>query len=111
MFDRLIFLKNILWMFFEGFGENSRVLEWVARRCNGEDIVDTSPIGFIPKNDTINIDGLGELDMKQLFSIPKEYWLEECRSVRQYYDEQLGEDVPQAVWDELNALEKRLQAA
>ena len=49
--------------------------------------------------------------MKQLFSIPKEYWLEECQSVREYYDEQLGEDLPQAVMDELNALEKRLQAA
>ncbi|XP_067052050.1 phosphoenolpyruvate carboxykinase, cytosolic [GTP]-like [Acropora muricata] len=94
-----------------GFGENSRVLEWVTRRCNGEDIVDSSPIGFIPKSGTINTEGLGELDMEQLFSIPKDYWLEECKSVRQYYDEQLGEDLPQAIRDELDALETRLQAA
>ena len=48
--------------------------------------------------------------MEELFSIPKDYWLEECQSVRQYYDEQLGEDLPQAILDELNALESRLSA-
>ncbi|XP_020610165.1 phosphoenolpyruvate carboxykinase, cytosolic [GTP]-like [Orbicella faveolata] len=93
-----------------GFGENSRVLEWVLRRCSGEDIADPSPIGFIPKSDTINTQGLEELDMEKLFSIPKDYWMEECQSLRKYYDEQLGEDLPQAVRDELNALEGRLQA-
>ncbi|KAJ7381504.1 Protein kinase C-like 1 [Desmophyllum pertusum] len=93
-----------------GFGENSRALEWVVRRCDGEDIADPSPIGFIPKNGTINTEGLGNLDMEKLFSIPKDYWLEECQSLRAYYDEQLGDDLPQAVQDELNALEQRLQA-
>lgn len=72
--------------------------------------MDSSPIGFIPKSGTINTEGLGQLDMEQLFSIPKDYWLEECKSVHQYYDEQLGEDLPQAIRDELNALETRLQA-
>ena len=80
----------------------------MARRCDGEDIVDTSPIGFIPKNDTINTEGLGTLNMQELFSIPKDYWLDECQSLRQYYDEQLGEDLPQAVRDELDALVSRL---
>lgn len=95
--------------FFQGFGENSRVLEWVLRRCDGEDIAEPSPIGFIPKNDSINAEGLGELNMKELFSIPKNYWLEECRSLRQFYEEQLGDDLPNAVRDELNALEERLK--
>ncbi|XP_027048159.1 phosphoenolpyruvate carboxykinase, cytosolic [GTP]-like [Pocillopora damicornis] len=98
--------NKFLW---PGFGENSRVLEWVLRRCDGEDIAEPSPIGFIPKNDSINAEGLGELNMKELFSIPKNYWLEECRSLRQYYEEQLGDDLPNAVGDELNALEERLK--
>ncbi|PFX19618.1 phosphoenolpyruvate carboxykinase, cytosolic [GTP]-like [Stylophora pistillata] len=98
--------NKFLW---PGFGENSRVLEWVLRRCDGEDIAEPSPIGFIPKNDSINAEGLGELNMKELFSIPKDYWLEECRSLRQYYEEQLGDDLPNAVRDELNALEERLK--
>ena len=82
----------------------------MLRRCSGEDIADPSPIGFIPKNGTINVQGLKELDMEKLFSIPKDYWMEECQSLRKYYDEQLGEDLPQAVRDELHALEGRLQA-
>ena len=73
--------------------------------------MDASPIGFIPKDDTINTEGLGTLDMKELFSIPKDYWLKECQSLRQYYEEQLGEDLPQAVRDELHALESRIKAA
>lgn len=74
-------------------------------------MANVSPIGYIPKPDTINIDGLGEIDMEKLFEIPKDYWLEECEYLRTYYEEQLGEDLPQAVQDELNALEERLKAA
>ena len=94
-----------------GFGENSRVLEWIFRRCNNEDLAEVSPIGFVPKNDTLNLDGLGDINMKELFSVPKEYWLEECKSLRTYYEEQLGDDLPEEIRNELNALEQRLQAA
>lgn len=74
-------------------------------------MANVSPIGYIPKPDTINIDGLGKIDMEKLCEIPKDYWLEECEYLRTYYEEQLGEDLPQAVQDELNALEERLKAA
>lgn len=49
--------------------------------------------------------------MEKLFDIPKDYWLEECQYLRKYYEDQLGADLPQAVRDELNALEERLKAA
>ncbi|KAK3752023.1 hypothetical protein QZH41_009343 [Actinostola sp. cb2023] len=98
---------NFLW---PGFGENSRVLEWVFRRAEGEDVADVTPIGYIPKKGELNISGLGEIDMDQLFSIPKDYWLAEIGNLRTYYEEQVGEDLPQAILDELNALEKRLKA-
>ena len=81
------------------------------KRCNNEDVADVSPIGYVPKPGTINTEGLGELDMEKLFDVPKDYWLEECGNLRTYYDEQLGEDLPNAVLDELNALEERLKAA
>jgi phosphoenolpyruvate carboxykinase (GTP) len=41
-----------------GFGENSRVLEWVFRRCNGESEVLETPIGFVPAPGELNVDGL-----------------------------------------------------
>lgn len=81
------------------------------KRCDNEDVADVSPIGYIPKPDAINIEGLGDIPMKKLFDIPKDYWLEECERLRTYYDEQLGEDLPSAVLDELNALEERLKTA
>ena len=98
-------------MLLAGFGENCRVLEWILRRCDDEDVAVPSPIGYIPKPDSINIQGLGKLDMKELFEVPKDYWVEECKYLRNYYEEQLGEDLPQAIGDELNALVERLKAA
>lgn len=97
---------HFLW---PGFGENCRVLEWILKRCDNEDVADATPIGYVPKKDTININELGEIDMKKLFHIPTDYWLEECENLRTYYEEQLGEDLPQAVRDELNALQERLE--
>ncbi len=44
-----------------GFGENSRVLEWVFRRCEGTaDAVET-PIGLLPAEGAINTEGLRHL--------------------------------------------------
>lgn len=95
-----------------GFGENCCVLEWVLRRCDDEDVADVTPVGYIPKLDSINVDDLtAKLDMEKLFDIPKDYWLEECQYLRKYYENRLGADLPQAVRDELNALEERLKAA
>ena len=41
-----------------GFGENSRVLEWVFRRCNGESAVVETPIGNVPAPGELNVEGL-----------------------------------------------------
>ncbi len=41
-----------------GFGENSRVLEWVFRRCNGESEVVETPIGYVPAAGELNVEGL-----------------------------------------------------
>ena len=41
-----------------GFGENSRVLEWVFRRCDGESETVESAIGLLPAPGELNTDGL-----------------------------------------------------
>lgn len=86
-------------------------MDWVLKRCDGQDVADVKPIGYVPKSDAINIEGLGEIDMEKLLAIPKDYWLEECDNLRQYYEDQLGEDLPAKVMEELNALEERLKKA
>jgi len=69
---------NFMW---PGFGDNLRVLEWIIKRC--EDKVDAveTPIGFMPKAEDINIEGLEDevtLDsLKSMLSVDKGLWREE----------------------------------
>ncbi len=46
---------NFVW---PGFGENSRVLEWICRRCDGEVDATESAVGLLPRPEDINVDGL-----------------------------------------------------
>ena len=41
-----------------GFGENSRVLEWILGRVDGEVGAVDTPIGLLPRPDGIQLDGL-----------------------------------------------------
>lgn len=92
-----------------GFGENCRVLEWVLKRCNGDDVAQSSPIGLIPKAGTINTDGLKDpVDWQQLFSMPKTFWQEEVANLETYFSEQFGSDLPDAIAEQLNNLKQRV---
>ena len=48
-----------------GFGENSRVLEWVFNRCNGTADAIETPIGNLPTMDGINFEGLNLTDAQK----------------------------------------------
>ncbi|XP_019866924.2 phosphoenolpyruvate carboxykinase [GTP]-like isoform X1 [Aethina tumida] len=92
-----------------GFGENSRVLDWILRRLDNEDCALNTPIGLIPKEDAINLTGLKEeINMKELFALPKDFWLEETYAIDKYFQEQVGMDLPEAISAELKNLKKRI---
>lgn len=92
-----------------GFGENSRVLEWVLRRVNGEDCAQETAIGNIPTPGAINLTGLDEdIDMEELFHLPKDFWEKEVSEIEKYFKEQVNEDLPAAVGEELEALRQRV---
>ncbi len=103
---------NFMW---PGFGDNMRVLDWIIDRCEGKaDAVET-PIGFVPKPEDINIEGLeGEVTLdtvKHLVDVDKELWKKEIKEMRRYYDEDIkakGGNIPQALYDELDKIEARL---
>lgn len=98
---------NFLW---PGFGENSRVLDWIFRRINNEDVAQESPVGYIPKPDSLNLEGLKEkVNMNELFHIPKDFWLQEVKEIRKYFDEQVNSDLPKEVAAELQKLEERIK--
>uniref|UniRef100_A0A023FKA1 Phosphoenolpyruvate carboxykinase [GTP] n=1 Tax=Amblyomma cajennense TaxID=34607 RepID=A0A023FKA1_AMBCJ len=95
-----------------GFGENSRVIDWILRRVDGESgTAKESPIGYLPADGALNLDGLQEpVNMKELFGLSKDFWLQECREVRQYFDDQLGKELPSEIAQELDQLEQRVKA-
>lgn len=95
-----------------GFGENSRVLDWILRRIENEDCAYRTPIGLLPKLDTFNLDGMSHtVDMQGLFDVPRSFWLNEVQDLRKYFRDQVNNDLPEAVYGELDALEKRLLSA
>ncbi|XP_044521163.1 phosphoenolpyruvate carboxykinase [GTP], mitochondrial [Gracilinanus agilis] len=92
-----------------GFGENSRVLDWICRRLEGEESAQKTPVGLVPKEGALNLSGLGSVDLAELFSLPKEFWEQEVREVRSYLREQVNQDLPREVLAELESMEKRVR--
>jgi phosphoenolpyruvate carboxykinase (GTP) len=94
-----------------GFGENSRVLDWIVRRLSDNaDAVD-SPIGRLPAAGEIDFDGLDVSSETQaeLFAIDTDSWLAEADLTEEYFANFDGR-VPGVLVDELQALRGRLQA-
>lgn len=93
-----------------GFGENVRVLDWILRRCDGCAEADKSPIGFLPSEGEISLEGLDEpVDIKELYSVPKQFWLDEVEELRTYFKQQVGSSLPSEITKQLNELESRLK--
>lgn len=91
-----------------GFGQNIRVIDWMCRRMDGENIVEPSPVGLLPEEGSINVDGLGAIDWDELFSLPKDYWVEDIKETKQFLHNQVGCDLPEAIERQLNAQEERI---
>ena len=100
---------SFLW---PGYGENSRVLDWVVRRLEGSVGAVATPIGNLPDPSDLNLDGL-ELDgetLTELFAVEPKNWIDEADLTQKYY-EGFGDHVPAALWTELSALRRRLEQA
>nr|XP_022905792.1 phosphoenolpyruvate carboxykinase [GTP]-like [Onthophagus taurus] len=92
-----------------GFGENTRVLDWIMRRCNGEDVAVETPIGWVPKPGSINLEGLeNPPNMEELTKVDKEFFLKELDQIEKYFDDQLTTDLPETMKDELKRYRERL---
>ncbi|MBE6714700.1 MAG: phosphoenolpyruvate carboxykinase (GTP), partial [Ruminococcaceae bacterium] len=92
-----------------GFGDNMRVLLWILDRCDGKaDAVETA-IGYVPKAEDINIEGLDiDLDtVRDLLTVDTESWKEDVENIKEFYA-LVGDHVPAEMFDELAALEARL---
>ncbi len=94
-----------------GFGDNMRVLLWILDRCAGKVEAVETPIGFVPKAEDINIEGLDDVTIdtvRDLLTIDTESWLEDVENIKAFY-KQIGDRVPAELYDELAALEGNLK--
>jgi phosphoenolpyruvate carboxykinase (GTP) len=93
-----------------GFGENSRVLKWIVERTAGEGKAKKTPIGYMPTEDAIDVNGLNvnKEDMEELLKVNNDEWLREVASIKEYYAK-FGDRLPAEMKKQLAALEERLQ--
>jgi len=92
-----------------GFGENSRVLEWICRRLDGDaGGVDTA-IGIIPSAGDLELGGLDVSvdDVNAALAFDAAEWRRSVPGMREYFAE-FGGRLPPALTAELDALEERL---
>lgn len=101
---------NFIW---PGFGDNMRVLDWIIRRCEGTvDAVET-PIGYLPKPEDLNLEGIEDevtpevLDT--LLDVDKDLWTAEVEDIKEFY-KQFGDKLPKEMSEQLANLENRLKA-
>ena len=95
-----------------GFGDNARVLKWIAQRLDGTaDAVDT-PVGRVPTRQALDLDGLdlSDADLSILLDVDPTVWTEEASLIPEFYAT-FGERLPPALWRQHAALVERLEAA
>ncbi len=98
-----------------GYGDNARVLKWIydrvyaSRRGDAALAVET-PLGLSPTPDGIDVTGLNVSpeSMRELLTVHVPDWLNELPLIREHF-KQFGDQLPQALRDELANLEQRLR--
>jgi len=94
-----------------GFGQNMRVLEWILRRCAGTVDAEETPIGYLPRSDDLNLEGIdvGPKEMAQLLDVEVSAWQEELPGQKEFL-ETFGDRMPREMWSQYQSLEERLAA-
>ncbi len=93
-----------------GFGDNMRVLDWIIDRCEGKAEAVETPIGYEPKPEDINIEGLDDITVDvvtDLLNVDIDLWKEEVKGIKEFYAK-FGDRLPKALSEELAKLETRL---
>ncbi|PZS10516.1 MAG: phosphoenolpyruvate carboxykinase, partial [Solirubrobacterales bacterium] len=96
-----------------GFGENSRVLAWVFRRCEGSAEAVETVIGLVPAvgRDGLDVDGL-DVDagaMERLLAVDPEGWALQLPQMREHYAK-FGDQLPAELRAQFDALVAALGA-
>ncbi len=92
-----------------GFGENSRVLEWIFRRCNGEAEAQETPIGLVPAEGELNTEGLDldAADLEELLRVDRDGLRAELPQVEEHLA-RFGDRLPAEIRSHFERLKSEL---
>ena len=95
-----------------GYGDNSRVLDWIVRRASGEVEAVDGVTGRYPKFEDFNLEGLdlGEEEWAKMYDIDPEAWSAEMDDTEEYY-KQFGDKLPEAIKEQLAKFRERIAKA
>jgi phosphoenolpyruvate carboxykinase (GTP) len=92
-----------------GYGENSRVLEWIFERVAGRGEAVETPIGLLPAPGALNVEGLGlsESALNRLLHVDVDAWRREVPLIREHYAA-FADRIPARLVAQVDDLERRL---
>lgn len=93
-----------------GFGENCRVLKWICERIEGKAQAIETPIGMIPAENGLDVDGLdvSPEDIQELLRVDPAAWKDELPDVEAYFAK-FGDRLPARMSAQLARLQERLK--
>jgi phosphoenolpyruvate carboxykinase (GTP) len=92
-----------------GYGENSRVLEWVFRRCNDEGETVETPLGLLPAAGELNVEGL-DIDqetLEELLAVDEGALGNQMPQIEEFLAK-FGDRLPEGISRQLESLKERL---
>ncbi len=92
-----------------GYGENSRVLEWIFERTAGRGEAVETAIGYVPTTSAIDLEGLSVTpqDIEELLRVDHDEWRAELPRIRDHYA-QFNERLPAELRQMALELDERL---
>lgn len=97
---------HFLW---PGFGENSRVLKWVAERCDGSRDAVQTPIGYMPRPEDLDTRGLDlpSEDLEAITTINPHEWRAELEAIEEHF-KGYGPKMPEELYAQLDRVRSSL---
>lgn len=93
-----------------GFGENSRVLEWIIGRIEGSADAERTAIGNVPTAAQLDLTGLDveAADVDEALAVNLDEWRAEIPLIEEWF-EFIGDKLPSGIRDEFEALQQRIK--
>jgi phosphoenolpyruvate carboxykinase (GTP) len=98
---------NFIW---PGFGDNSRILEWMCDRVDGRAGAVKTPIGMMPEIKDLDLEGvaISEEDMEKLLEVDISSWSRELEEIEAFL-EQFGDHYTERLKRQVQGLKERLE--